>query len=142
MWVDQSGSTYTNWDSGEPNDYKNLGEDCVHMHSELESREYKWNDLRCDGSYNIPYVCETRGKSGSIMLYVVQPNVKFVYQSLSRLNTKNQRHRPSLMYKKKKLSYVLISLQYFGRISKHYWFKFSATSCLSPNQCRAFIYLG
>ena len=80
MWVDQSGSTYTNWDSGEPNDYKNLGEDCVHMHSELESREYKWNDLRCDGSYNIPYVCETRGKSGSIMLYyVVQPNVKFVY---------------------------------------------------------------
>ena len=95
MWVDQSGSTYTNWESGEPNDDNGI-EDCVHMRSEFESREYKWNDLPCNVSYDIPYVCETRGKSGSIMLYVVQPNAKFVYQSLSRLNTKNQRHKPSL----------------------------------------------
>ena len=104
MWVDQSGSTYTNWDhsTGEPNDYNGI-EDCVHMRSELGSREYEWNDLRCNGSYNIPYVCETRGKSGSIMLYVVQPNAKYVYQSLSRLNIKNQRHKARLMYKKKEL---------------------------------------
>ena len=68
------------------------------MRSELESREYEWNDLRCTGSYNIPYVCETRGKSGSIMLYIVQPNAKYVYQSLSRLNTNQRKLRDSRGY--------------------------------------------
>ena len=140
MWVDQSGSTYTNWESGEPNDHNGI-EDCVHMYSELKSREYKWNDLPCYATYH--YVCETRGKSGSIMLYVVQPNAKFVYQSFSTLNAKKERHKLSLMYKEKELSYVPITLQ-FGRISKHYVLvQVFCRLLLKPgNQCRAFTYLG
>jgi len=65
LWVDQSRSTYTHWDSGEPN---NAGgsEDCVHMRP--KSYRYEWNDLPCNNVYNVPYVCETTGKSGSVML--------------------------------------------------------------------------
>ena len=35
--------SYTNWAPGEPNDYQNLGEDCVEMYSS----DGKWNDLVC-----------------------------------------------------------------------------------------------
>lgn len=63
LWVDRSRATYTRWDGGEPN---NVGgsEDCVHMRS--KSSGYKWNDLPCNFVHNVPYVCETSGKSGSI----------------------------------------------------------------------------
>lgn len=76
LWVDQSRSTYTHWYSGEPNNQGGR-EDCVHMRP--WSTGYKWNDLPCSGSYFNSYVCESRGKSGSILLYIVQPNAKFVY---------------------------------------------------------------
>ena len=35
--------SYTNWASGEPNNFENLGEDCVEMYSSGG----KWNDLVC-----------------------------------------------------------------------------------------------
>ena len=64
LWIDRSRPTYTQWDSGEPNNYGGR-EDCVHMRS--KSSGYNWNDLACN-TYSVPYVCETRGKSGNIML--------------------------------------------------------------------------
>ena len=51
-WVWSSGDavTYTNWNSGEPND--SSGEDCGHLWS-----SGKWNDIPCTG-YTTPYICE------------------------------------------------------------------------------------
>ena len=63
--LDQSRTAYTHWDSREPNNHGGK-EDCVHMRS--KSSGYKWNDLPCNNVYHIPYVCETSGESGSIML--------------------------------------------------------------------------
>ena len=41
--------TWTNWDSGQPDNYYN--EDCANMRS-----NGKWNDIPC--SYSYPFVCE------------------------------------------------------------------------------------
>ena len=76
LWVDQSRPTYTHWYSGEPNNHGGI-EDCVQMIS--RSTGFEWNDISCNNVYNIPYVCETRGRSGSIMLDIVSANAKFVY---------------------------------------------------------------
>lgn len=69
LWVDRSRGTYTHWNSGEPNNYQGNSEDCVHMLSKLTG--YKWNDTPCNHVHNAPYVCETSGKSGSVMLDIV-----------------------------------------------------------------------
>ena len=65
LWVDQSRPTYTRWNSGEPNNQLGI-EDCVNMLS--RSTGYDWNDLPCNNVYDVPYVCETRGKSGGIVM--------------------------------------------------------------------------
>ena len=76
LWLDQSRATFTHWYSGEPNNVRG-SENCVQMRS--KSMRYEWNDLSCNNVYDVPYVCETSGKSGSIMLYTafLQPNAKF-----------------------------------------------------------------
>ena len=63
LWVDRSRSTYTHWNSGEPNN-SGGSEDCVHTLG--RSHGYRWNDLPCN--YHVPYVCETTGKSENSML--------------------------------------------------------------------------
>ncbi len=50
VWSNGDAVTYTNWNSGEPND--SSGEDCAHMWS-----TGRWNDIPCTG-YTTPYVCE------------------------------------------------------------------------------------
>ena len=54
IWVDGRGASYTNWNTGEPN---NSGgkEDCVHFLSPAHSS--KWNDMAC--LEQLFYVCET-----------------------------------------------------------------------------------
>jgi len=57
-WVDGSSSTYTHWDSGQPDDWNNY-EDCGHMYGD----NGLWNDLGCDlsewyGSY-VYFICES-----------------------------------------------------------------------------------
>ena len=51
MWEDGSPVSYTNWNSGEPNDAG--GEDCTHMNY---STSGGWNDYPC--SRGQPFVCE------------------------------------------------------------------------------------
>ena len=56
-WVDGSSSGYTNWNSGQPDDYWG-NEDCGHMYGSSG----QWNDLDCSrdnwyGDY-LYYVCE------------------------------------------------------------------------------------
>jgi hypothetical protein len=56
-WADGSSSTYTNWGSGQPDNYYN--EDCAHMYD----GSGWWNDLDCDAtgwsSYYLYYICES-----------------------------------------------------------------------------------
>lgn len=54
LWIDGSRPTFTNWNSGEPN---NLGgrEDCSNIYSKRHG--WRWNDLGCRNS--LPYICET-----------------------------------------------------------------------------------
>ncbi|XP_071955735.1 alpha-N-acetylgalactosamine-specific lectin-like [Antedon mediterranea] len=55
LWSDgNSLPTYTNWDSGEPNNYKGR-EDCVSVWDKNNSQE-KWNDIPC--SFRHGYVCK------------------------------------------------------------------------------------
>ena len=55
-WVDGSSVSYTNWNSGQPDDWSN-DEDCGHLYN-----SGKWNDLDCDrtawGSTDLYYICE------------------------------------------------------------------------------------
>lgn len=50
VWASGDAATYTNWNSGEPNN--SGGEDCAHTWS-----SGKWNDIPCTG-YPARYVCE------------------------------------------------------------------------------------
>jgi hypothetical protein len=55
-WVDGSTSGYTNWASGQPDNY--WGEDCAHMYD-----DGRWNDLDCDSNSwdddDVSVVCES-----------------------------------------------------------------------------------
>ena len=44
VWNDGTATTYTNWRSGEPNDWS-TGEDCTGV---MGHRNYQWNDMPCD----------------------------------------------------------------------------------------------
>lgn len=90
LWVDRSRSTFTHWDSGEPNDVGGR-EDCVHMRS--KSQGYKWNDLPYNIAYVVSYACETRGKPVSII--IVQEKLN---QSQGTLYTNDRSARSSLLY--------------------------------------------
>ena len=62
LWVDGSRSTYTNWNTGEPNSH---GEECAHMYSEAsEANRFKWNDQKCIDTFR--YICEINGRSENI----------------------------------------------------------------------------
>ena len=54
-WVDGSTVSYTNWNSGQPDDY--WGEDCAHLYT-----TGYWNDMDCgyDSYYtrDLYYICE------------------------------------------------------------------------------------
>jgi hypothetical protein len=51
VWIDGSEPTYTNWHSGEPNDYS-TGEDCT----QVWVNHNTWNDAKCTSE--LPFVCE------------------------------------------------------------------------------------
>ncbi|XP_022082062.1 secretory phospholipase A2 receptor-like [Acanthaster planci] len=53
-WLDNTPLDFTNWNTGEPNDYGN-GEDCVHLRTD-ELQAGTWNDQACDVSYG--YICK------------------------------------------------------------------------------------
>ena len=55
IWADGTVSTYTRWNSGEPNDAGG-NEDCT----EIYSTSY-WNDQQCTDSSSC-YLCSTNGK--------------------------------------------------------------------------------
>ncbi|CAN0081417.1 unnamed protein product, partial [Heterosigma akashiwo] len=55
VWEDGSSSTYTNWNTGEPNDAGSI-EDCVAMYTEDSGSGGYWNDEYCSSSYN--FVCK------------------------------------------------------------------------------------
>ena len=57
MWVDGSQASYTNWNTGEPNNSGGT-EDCAHFVNPAGSS--KWNDVRC--SHQLFYVCETNDR--------------------------------------------------------------------------------
>ena len=44
-------AAYVNWDTGEPNDNDDTGEDCVDL-----KKHGSWNDMSCD--YKLPFVCQ------------------------------------------------------------------------------------
>ena len=67
LWIDRSRQTYTHWRVGEPNN-SGIRKDCVFMGTRATS--YTWKNSPC--SNNNPYVCETTGKSGGVMLYILQ----------------------------------------------------------------------
>ncbi|XP_073829636.1 lectin subunit alpha-like [Musca autumnalis] len=45
--------SYTNWEKGEPNNYQELNERCVHIGFHGDE---KWNDINCDRKYG--FICE------------------------------------------------------------------------------------
>ena len=55
LWIDGSRAIYPNWDSGEPNNYRGVPEDCVELRT-----NGKLNDLPC--SRSLPYFCEINRK--------------------------------------------------------------------------------
>ncbi|XP_066288129.1 lectin-like [Branchiostoma lanceolatum] len=65
-WVDGSRVSYTNWNSGEPNNNKlyvwSGEENCGSMYTKTHTHWFKkknkgqWNDVACDENY--PYVCK------------------------------------------------------------------------------------
>jgi hypothetical protein len=52
VWVDGSAFSYTNWNSGEPNDYGD-GEDCAAVRFSLGG---EWDDRSCSGT--LSFICE------------------------------------------------------------------------------------
>ena len=55
VWSDGTPTTWTNWNSGEPNNSGN--EDCMHLyHYPAQSYDKRWNDANCGSGY--PYLCE------------------------------------------------------------------------------------
>ena len=58
LWVDESLVTYTNWRTGEPNDFGGA-EDYVELLTPY--RGVKWNDRNCNRS--LRYACEISGKT-------------------------------------------------------------------------------
>jgi len=68
LWVDGSRATYSlPWNTGELNNPE--GGDCVRMLP--KAKGYRWKHIPCDTFHShIPYVCETRGKSVRIILYI------------------------------------------------------------------------
>ena len=58
LWVDESLVTYTNWHTGEPNDFGG-DENCVELLTSYRGAE--WNDKNCNRS--LRYVCEISGKA-------------------------------------------------------------------------------
>lgn len=55
QWVTGEFFVYTNWASGEPNQYKGEEEDCLHPHPD---KGPLWNDASCDrlwGGYVVEY---------------------------------------------------------------------------------------
>ena len=57
QWVDGSAAFYSYWLSGEPNNHRNRGEDCVVMNPHIGT----WNDQWCQSFYY--YVCEINGNT-------------------------------------------------------------------------------
>ena len=55
-WVDDTTSCYTNWKSGEPNNYGAGEEDCALLY--IRSAPYQWNDGNCHGKYGSCFLCE------------------------------------------------------------------------------------
>ncbi|XP_038077198.1 lymphocyte antigen 75-like [Patiria miniata] len=53
-WLDSTPLDFTNWNTGEPNDYGD-GEDCVHLRPD-ELQAGTWNDQACDANYG--YICK------------------------------------------------------------------------------------
>ncbi|XP_061387554.1 lectin subunit alpha-like [Musca vetustissima] len=45
--------SYTNWEKGEPNNYKKLNERCVHIGFHGDD---KWNDINCNRKYG--FICD------------------------------------------------------------------------------------
>ena len=63
LWLDRSRSTYTNWNTGEPN---SLGEECAEIYP--KARGWKWNDQSCTSTFR--YICEIKGRSENIRCYI------------------------------------------------------------------------
>ena len=55
-WMDGSDWDYTNWNEGEPNNWQNTDEDCVHLYSNGE-----WNDNQCTSRGYKPLCNELKG---------------------------------------------------------------------------------
>ena len=65
-WIDNTPveGSYSIWSDGEPNNYKDRGEDCVQMYGNNPLGK-KWNDLSCEvGFHNPPVIVCQRSKWG------------------------------------------------------------------------------
>ena len=54
VWITGEEWTYSNWDGGEPNNYQNLPETCMHMYASSGL----WNDYNYANTSATAYVCE------------------------------------------------------------------------------------